>query len=71
MRYVFLAYRDERQSGAMSAHERAVLESACAANEQDLWQSGRLLAVEDVPVLAVRLHEPLADDADRGVAPIR
>ncbi len=49
MRYVFLAYKDERQSDALSAHERATLESACTANEQDLRQSGRLLAVEDLP----------------------
>ena len=48
MRYVFLAYREERQSDALSAHERAALEDASAANEQDLWQSGRLLAVENL-----------------------
>ena len=48
MRYVLLAYKDERQSDAMEAHERVALENACAANEQDLRQSGRLLAVEDL-----------------------
>jgi hypothetical protein len=48
MRYIFLAYRDEKQWEAMSANERDVLESACRANEQDLQESGRILAVEDL-----------------------
>lgn len=46
MKYVFLAYQDEKQWEAMSAHERDALENACLASEQDLRQSGHLLAVE-------------------------
>lgn len=48
MRYVFLAYKDEKQWDAMSTHERDALENACQANEQDLRQSGRLFAVESL-----------------------
>ena len=46
MRYVFLAYRDEAQWNALSTSERDALENACQVNEQDLRQSGHLLAVE-------------------------
>jgi hypothetical protein len=46
VKYVFLAYRDEKQWDAMSTRERDALENACQANEQDLRQSGHLLAVE-------------------------
>lgn len=46
MKYVFLAYRDEKQWEAMSAAERDALENACLVHEQDLRQSGRLVAVE-------------------------
>jgi hypothetical protein len=46
MKYVFLAYRDEKQWEAMSAAEREALENACLVHEQDLRQSGRLVAVE-------------------------
>ena len=48
MKYVFLAYRDEKQWDAMSASERDAFENACLANEEDLRQSGHLLAVEDL-----------------------
>jgi hypothetical protein len=46
MKYVFLAYRDEKQWEAMSDLERDALENACQANEKILRQSGHLLAVE-------------------------
>ena len=46
MKYVFLAYRDEKQWDAMSTRDRDALENACQANEQDLPQSGHLFAVE-------------------------
>ena len=46
MKYIFLAYRDKQQWQALSAAEREALEQACLANEQDLQQSGYLLAVE-------------------------
>ena len=46
MKYVFLAYRDEKQWDAMSPSERDALENACLANEQDLRESGHLFTVE-------------------------
>lgn len=46
MKYVFLAYQDEKQWNAMSIPERDAFENACQANEQDLRQRGYLLAVE-------------------------
>jgi hypothetical protein len=59
MKYLFLAYRDEKQWEAMSARERDALENACQTNEQDLRQSGHLLAVEGLQssytALTVRL----------------
>lgn len=48
MKYVFLAYRDEKQWDAMSASERDALENACRASRQDLRQSGHLFAIEDL-----------------------
>jgi hypothetical protein len=46
MNYLFLAYRDEKRWAAMSLQERDALKNACLANEQELRQSGHLLAVE-------------------------
>jgi hypothetical protein len=46
MKYVLLAYRDEKQWAALSAAERDAFESACLAHEQELRQSGRLVAVK-------------------------
>ena len=46
MKYLFLAYRDEKQWDALSTPERDALENACQANEQELRQSGYLCAVE-------------------------
>jgi hypothetical protein len=46
MKYLFLAYGDERQLDTMSAGERDALVSACLANDEALRQSGHLLAVE-------------------------
>ena len=72
MRYVFLAYKDERQSVAMSARERAALDNECAANEQDLWQSGHLLAVEDLhtshTAITVRVVNGMVSVTDSPVA---
>ena len=48
MKYLFLAYRDEKQWAALSATERDTLEAACQATEQELRQSGHLFAVEDI-----------------------
>ncbi len=47
MRYVLLAYGDERLLGAMSAGERDALRSASLANEEALRLSGRLLSAAD------------------------
>jgi hypothetical protein len=59
MKYLFLAYRDENQWEAMSTGERDALENACLANEQDLRQSGHLVAAEGLQsshtALTVRL----------------
>ncbi|MFL5800733.1 MAG: YciI family protein [Roseiflexaceae bacterium] len=46
MKYVFLAYGDERQLDAMSSSEREALGNACLANDEVLRKSGHLLAVE-------------------------
>ena len=48
MKYLFLAYRDEKQWAALAASERDTLEAACQATEQALRQSGHLFAVEDI-----------------------
>jgi hypothetical protein len=47
MKYVFLAYQNERQWAALSASQRDELEKARQAIEQDLRQGGRLFAVEN------------------------
>lgn len=49
MKYIFLVYRDEKRWQAMSTQERDSLENECMANEQDMRQSGHLLAVEGLP----------------------
>jgi hypothetical protein len=46
MRYLFLAYVDERQWDAMTTSEREALRSACLANDEALRKSGHLLAAE-------------------------
>lgn len=46
MKYVLLAYQDEKWWGAMSASERAAFEEACQASEQDLIHSLHLIEVK-------------------------
>jgi hypothetical protein len=46
MKYVLLAYNDEGMLGAMPPGERATFGEACAANDEALRRSGRLLAAE-------------------------
>jgi len=46
MKYLFLAYGDEKRLAAMSTSERDAFENACRANDEVLRQSGHLLAVE-------------------------
>jgi hypothetical protein len=45
MRYVFLAYADEKHLDAMSSSERDAFGEACLANDKALRKSGHLLAV--------------------------
>ncbi len=47
MKYLFLAYQDEDQWASVPESERELIEEACAAHEQELWQSGYLFALED------------------------
>jgi hypothetical protein len=60
MRYVFLAYGDEKQLDAMSAGERDALANECVANDEVLWESGHLLAVQGLQssrtATTVRVH---------------
>jgi hypothetical protein len=46
MKYLLLAYRDEKRWEAMSTSERDAFENACLANDEMLRQSGHLLAGE-------------------------
>ena len=46
MRYVFLAYGDEKQLEALSTSERDALGNECVANDEVLRKSGHLLAVQ-------------------------
>lgn len=48
MKYVFLAYRDEKWWADLSASERAAFEQACQAREQDLIHSLHLIDVKDL-----------------------
>jgi len=60
MKYLFLAYADERQWDAMSNSERDALGSECLANDEVLRKSGHLLAVEGLQsgstATTVRVH---------------
>jgi len=46
MKYLFLAYGDEKRLEAMSTGERDAFENACLANDEMLRKSGHLLAME-------------------------
>jgi hypothetical protein len=48
MKYVLLAYRDEKRWETLSAGERAGFEEACHASEQDLIRSLHLIDVRDL-----------------------
>ena len=48
MKYVFLAYQDEKKQDAMSPGARLVFEEACRASEQELRRGGHLYAIEDL-----------------------
>ena len=45
MKYVFLAYADQKLLDAMSDSERSALRDACRANDEALWKRGRVFAV--------------------------
>lgn len=58
MKYLLLAYRDEKRWEAMPAGERATFEQACRASEQDLIRSLHLIDVrglQDNTALTVRI----------------
>ena len=46
MKYLFLAYGDEKHWNALSVSERAALANACLASDEVLRKSGRLLAAQ-------------------------
>jgi hypothetical protein len=46
MKYLLLAYRDEKRSDTLSAGECADFEAACRASEQDLIRSLHLIEVQ-------------------------
>jgi hypothetical protein len=48
MKYLLLAYRDEKWWEAMSPSERAVFEAACLDSEQALIHSHQLVDVRDL-----------------------
>jgi hypothetical protein len=60
MKYLFLAYGDERRWDTMSESEREALANACLANDEALRNSGHLLAVEGLhssrTATTVRVH---------------
>lgn len=60
MKYLFLAYGDEKRLEAMSTSERDAFEDACQANDEMLRQSGHLLTVEGLQssrtATTVRVH---------------
>lgn len=47
MKYLFLAYEDVNQWANVPEGERELIEEACTAQEQELRQSGYLVAFED------------------------
>jgi hypothetical protein len=58
MKYVLLAYRDEKRWASMSASERAAFEQACQASEQDLVGNLHLIdvqALQDNSALTLRI----------------
>ena len=46
MKYLFLAYGDEKRLRELPISERDILMEACATNDEALRESGRLLAVQ-------------------------
>ena len=60
MKYILLAYADERRLDSMRGDERGMHGSACQANDQVLRQSGRLLSVQALQssctASTVRIH---------------
>ena len=61
MKYILLAYADEKQLEAMPSDEGDALGKACLANDQALRTSGHLLAVEGLQssrtACTVRVHD--------------
>jgi len=71
MKYVLLAYRDEKRWEAMSASERAAFEQACQASEQDLIHNLHLMDVKSLQnntALTVRILNGKVSLSDGPVA---
>lgn len=71
MQYVFLAYKDEQQWEAMPIGERDALEHACHASEEDLHRSGHLFAIDDTPLITVRINDGMLSLNDSPLAETR
>jgi hypothetical protein len=69
MKYLLLAYGDEKRLEAMSTSERDAFENACRTNDELLRQSGHLLAVEGLQssrtATTVRVRNGKVSVADR------
>jgi hypothetical protein len=61
MKYVLLAYADERQLDSMPSDQRGAFGDECLANDQALRQSGHLLSVNGLQssraASTVRIHD--------------
>jgi hypothetical protein len=71
MKYLLLAYRDEKRWEAMSASEHAAFEEACQASEQDLIHSLHLIDVKGLQnntALTVRIVNGKVSLSDGPVA---
>jgi len=75
MRYVFLAYTDEKRWEAMSPSERYACESACLSNIEELRQRGHMLVAERLQsrsaATTVRIQNGRLFIADGSLAEIR
>ncbi|MCC6455740.1 MAG: YciI family protein [Caldilineaceae bacterium] len=67
MKYLLLAYRDEKWWDALPISERNAFENACLANNEALRQGGYLLAAGDLQsshAATVRVHNGKVSIAD-------
>lgn len=60
MKYILLAYRDEKWWETLSARERATFEQACQESEQDLVRRGHLIearGLQNQTALTLRIED--------------